>query len=82
MEKDTKKSRDFELNENEETGRCSECGAEVPVSLLSFLPETEKYYRELLLKKDPTAVPPLNVDSSILLCPNCMAKWEQEHKKD
>lgn len=82
MCKEDKESFDFgSEKEDQATGKCSVCGTEVPVSLLSFLPETDKYYRELLLKKDPAAVPPQNVDSTILLCPDCMAKWEQTHKK-
>ena len=42
----------FSIDNSMEIGICSQCGAEVPVELLSFLPKTEKYYRKLLLKKE------------------------------
>lgn len=63
------------------TGSCSMCKEVVPVEFLSMLPETEAYYRDAALRmaKGERPKPPSGVDSSILLCPKCLAKWEIEH---
>ena len=63
------------MEQNIITGRCSKCGKEIPVEYLSFLPETEEFYRSLDLNKNTEI--PANVDSKIMLCPSCMTAYEQ-----
>lgn len=74
----------FGSKDTMETGICSMCGDVIPVEFLSMLPETEKYYREASIRiaKGEETHPPEGIDSSILLCPKCLAKWEQEHKSE
>lgn len=74
--------KSFCTEDKMETGHCSVCGEVIPVEFLSMLPETEKYYREasVRISKGEEVHPPKGIDSSILLCPKCLAKWEQEHR--
>lgn len=65
------------MNQNELVGKCTNCGKEIPVEYLSFLPKTESYYRNL--GNPSNAIKEKEVNSNILLCPDCMAKWEQAH---
>lgn len=64
-------------------GNCTQCNKTVPIEDLSFLPDTDEFYRTVLTKKhtDGGIQVPKNVDSSVMLCPDCMAKWEREHRK-
>ena len=54
--------------------KCTHCGAELPIEYLEFLPETDDFFRKL-----PSTDVPEGVDSTILLCPNCLTDWMREH---
>ena len=63
------------------TGKCSKCGKIIPVEFLSGLPDTDAYFLNRLKGIIPNPIKEEDVHPEVLLCPSCMAKYEQEHHK-
>lgn len=68
------------------TAKCADCGAELDLSELRFLPETESYVRSLALalfskKGEYPVAQDTHIDCDTLLCPTCFKKRFPEQKK-